>query len=169
MATIKTSRLRLTPFHPSDWPFFHALRKNPVVMRYMAPILPEKEIRRLFALRLVTPHTFVIRADGDTTPLGDIGLHVSSQHPDEADIGYTVIPEAQGKGVASEALQAVCDYGFREAGIRAVNAYVLADNRGSVRVLEKTGFVRTQILEKAYDINGVRYDDWVYRLERGAV
>jgi hypothetical protein len=27
--------------------------------------------------------------------------------------------------------------------------------------------VRTQILEKAYEINGVRYDDWVYRLESG--
>jgi RimJ/RimL family protein N-acetyltransferase len=52
--------------------------------------------------------------------------------------------------------------------VKAVNAYVLADNGGSVRVLEKAGFVCTQVLEKAYEIDGVRYDDWVYRLERSA-
>ena len=45
---------------------------------------------------------------------------------------------------------------------------VLADNGGSIRVLEKAGFVRMQVLEKAYEIDGVRYDDWVYRLECSA-
>jgi hypothetical protein len=89
------------------------------------------------------------------------------ENREEADIGYTVVPAAQGKGIASEALRAVCDYAFNQTGVRAINAYVLADNGGSVRVLEKAGFVRTQVLEKAYEIDGVRYDDWVYRLECG--
>jgi len=35
--------------------------------------------------------------------------------------------------------------------------------------LEKAGFVRTQVLVKAYEIDGVYFDDWVYRLEYGAV
>jgi RimJ/RimL family protein N-acetyltransferase len=107
----------------------------------------------------------VIRFRDDDTPLGDIGLQISPENREEADIGYTVVPAAQGKGIASEALRAVCDYAFNQTGVRAINAYVLADNGGSVRVLEKAGFVRTQVLEKAYEIDGVRYDDWVYRLE----
>lgn len=78
------------------------------------------------------------------------------------------LPEAQGKGYASEALQAICDYGFSTLGVRAINAWVLAENRGSSRLLEKQGFVRTQVLEKAYHLNGVDYDDWIYRLERGS-
>lgn len=169
MATITTPRLQLSPFKPSDWAFFRSLREDRAIMRYMAAIAPEKETRRLFAIRLAAPHTFVIRAHGNDTPLGDIGLQISAQFREEADIGYTVIPHAQGKGYASEALRAVCDYAFSQAGVKAINAYVLADNAGSVRVLEKQGFVRTQVLEKAYDIDGVRYDDWVYRLECGAV
>ena len=168
MATITTSRLTLSPFEPSDWPFFHTLRDSPEIMRYMAAIAPENETRRLFAARLTAPHTFVIRAQNDETPLGDIGLQISTQYPDEADIGYTVIPAAQGRGIASEALRAVCEYAFIRVGVKAVNAYVLAENGGSVRVLEKAGFVRTQVLDQAYEINGVRYDDWVYRLEYGA-
>lgn len=63
----------------------------------------------------------------------------------------------------------MCDYAFNLVGVKAVNAYVLADNVGSMRVLEKTGFVRTQVLEKAYEIDGVKFDDWVYRLELSAV
>ncbi|MBZ0056428.1 MULTISPECIES: GNAT family N-acetyltransferase [unclassified Leclercia] len=168
MATITTPRLTLSPFEPSDWPFFRALREAPEIMRYMAAIAPETETRRQFAARLTTPHTFVIRAHDDATPLGDIGLQISSRYREEADIGYTVIPAAQGRGIASEALRAVCEYAFIQVGVKAVNAYVLGENGGSVRVLEKAGFVRTQVLEQAYEINGVRYDDWVYRLESGA-
>lgn len=169
MATITTPRLYLTPFEPTDWAFFRSLREDRNIMRYMAAIAPEKETRRVFAARLMAEHVFVIRSLEDDTPLGDIGLQISAKFREEADIGYTVIPQAQGKGYASEALQAVCDYAFSQAGVKAINAYVLADNAGSVRVLEKQGFVRTQVLEKAYEINGVRYDDWVYRLECGAV
>ena len=169
MATITTPRLLLTPFEPSDWAFFRSLREDRDIMRFMASIASEKETRRVFAARLTAQHTFVIRAHDDDTPLGDIGLQVSTQFREEADIGYTVIPQAQGRGIASEALRAVCDYAFKLVGVKAVNAYVLADNVGSVRVLEKTGFVRTQVLEKAYEIDGVKFDDWVYRLELSAV
>lgn len=168
MATITTPRLQLSPFKPSDWAFFRSLREDRAIMRYMAAIGPEKETRRLFAIRLAAPHTFVIRSRHDDTPLGDIGLQISAKYREEADIGYTVIPQAQGKGIASEALRAVCDYAFTQTGVKAINAYVLADNAGSVRVLEKIGFVRTQVLEQAYEIDGVRYDDWAYRLECGA-
>ena len=169
MATITTPRLLLTPFEPSDWAFFRSLREDRDIMRFMASIASEKETRRVFAARLTAQHTFVIRAHDDDTPLGDIGLQVSAQFREEADIGYTVIPQAQGRGIASEALRAVCDYAFNLVGVKAVNAYVLADNVGSMRVLEKTGFVRTQVLEKAYEIDGVKFDDWVYRLELSAV
>lgn len=80
----------------------------------------------------------------------------------------TLLPQAQGKGYASEALRAVCEYGFTTLGVQAINAWVLGENRGSSRLLEKQGFVRTQVLEKAYHLNGVDYDDWIYRLEREA-
>lgn len=137
MAIITTPRLILSPFQPTDWPFFLRLRENPDIMRFMGTISPIKETRLLFARRLNAPHTFVIRQHHDTTPLGDIGLQISHHFPQEADIGYCIISRAQGKGIASEAVRAVCDYAFEHAGVMAINAWVLADNKGSVRILEK--------------------------------
>ena len=81
-------------------------------------------------------------------------------------MGYSIAPSAQGHGVASEALQALCDYAFSESEVQALNAWVLADNQGSVRVLEKSGFQRVQILEKAYLLHGEYHDDWVFRREK---
>ncbi|CAM4129229.1 GNAT family N-acetyltransferase [Citrobacter portucalensis] len=138
-------------------------------MRYMGNIAPAKDTRLLFARRLAAQHTFVIREHNSPMPLGDIGLQISHLYPQEADLGYAIMPQAQGKGIASEAVRAVCQYAFDHAGVTAINAYALADNKGSIRILEKTGFVRTQVLEKAYEIDGIAYDDWVFRLERDAL
>ncbi|CAM6579903.1 GNAT family N-acetyltransferase [Citrobacter portucalensis] len=138
-------------------------------MRYMGNIAPAKDTRLLFARRLAAQHTFVIREHNSPMPLGDIGLQISHLYPQEADLGYAIMPQAQGKGIASEAVRAVCQYAFEHAGVTAINAYALADNKGSIRILEKTGFVRTQVLEKAYEIDGIAYDDWVFRLERDAL
>ncbi len=134
-------------------------------MRYMGEVLSETALRSVFESRCEDPSVFVLR-DSAGTPLGDIGLRISAKNPHEADVGYALLPQAQGQGYASEALRAICDYGFTTLGIHAINAWVLGDNQGSSRLLEKHGFVRIQVLENAYHLNGVDYDDWIYRLER---
>ena len=96
-------------------------------MRYMGNIAPAKDTRLLFARRLAAQHPFVIREHNSPTPLGDIGLQISHLYPQEADLGYAIMPQAQGKGIASEAVRAVCQYAFEHAGVTAINAYALAD------------------------------------------
>lgn len=164
MVTLKTPRLLLSRFNEQDWPFFLSLRENSDVMRFMGEVLDEVAIRALFIQRCEEPNIFIIRDENGAT-LGDIGLRVSHKNPHEADVGYALLPEAQGKGYASEALAALCDYGFNQLSLHAINAWVLGVNQGSSRLLEKHGFTRTQVLEKAYVLNGEYYDDWVYRRE----
>ncbi len=132
---------------------------------FYGEVLSEEALRSVFVSRCADPGVFVLR-DKFGEALGDIGLRISPKNPYEADVGYALLPQAQGKGYASEALRAVCEYGFTTLGVQAINAWVLGENRGSSRLLEKQGFVRTQVLEKAYHLNGVDYDDWIYRLER---
>ncbi|MGK9172093.1 GNAT family N-acetyltransferase [Yokenella regensburgei] len=164
---LRTPRLTLSPFTDADWPFFLALRQSPDIMRFMGNIAAEFDTRTLFTTRLSDENAFIIR-DSSGEALGDIGLQISPQHPQEADVGYSIAPFAQGKGFASEALTALRDHAFKQTAVTALNAWVLADNQGSVRVLEKLGFTRVQVLQQAFTLNGKKYDDWVYRLEKEA-
>lgn len=164
---LRTSRLTLSALTEADWPFFLALRQSPDIMRFMGDIATEQEIRTRFESRMQDGQLLIIR-DRSEQQVGDIGLHISQHNPLEADVGYAIAPFAQGKGYASEALTALRDHAFTQTSVTALNAWVLAENQGSVRLLEKLGFTRVQVLEKAFTLNGVDYDDWVYRLEKEA-
>ena len=72
MIILTTPRLRLSPFHASDWPFFLRLRRDPEVMRYMGEVLEEPALRTLFESRCADPGVFVLR-DASGAAVGDIG------------------------------------------------------------------------------------------------
>jgi RimJ/RimL family protein N-acetyltransferase len=70
--------------------------------------------------------------------LGSTGLHAGEGR--DAATGYLLVPEAWRKGFATEVLAAVVEQA-RAVGVRRLTASVHPDNRASVRVLEKVGFV----------------------------
>lgn len=60
----------------------------------------------------------------------------------EVEIGYSVIPEAQGRGIATEMARALVARAFDEPLVRSVRAHTFDSNPASIRVLEHCGFVR---------------------------
>lgn len=75
------------------------------------------------------------------------GEHVGScgykGPPDEwgvVEIAYSVHPEMQGRGYATEAARALVGYALGNAAARVVRAHTLPDNTASARVLTKCGF-----------------------------
>lgn len=58
-----------------------------------------------------------------------------------AEIGYGISANHQKKGYATEALKAVTNWALRQANIAAVEAEAEIENKASIRVLEKCGFV----------------------------
>lgn len=57
-------------------------------------------------------------------------------HPD---IGYALLPQFEGQGLASEAGAAVLRHGFEHLGMKRILAMISPGNAGSARVLEKLG------------------------------
>jgi RimJ/RimL family protein N-acetyltransferase len=96
MIILTTPRLRLS-VSLIRLAFFLRLRRDPEVMRYMGEILEEPALRTLFASRCADPGVFVLR-DASGAAVGDIGLRISGKNPHEADVGYALLPDAQGKG-----------------------------------------------------------------------
>lgn len=89
-----------------------------------------------------------------------------------AELGYWLAQPAWGHGFATEAAAAVVDYGFSGLGLARVYAQVLADNRASLRVLDKLGMVnegvKRQHVQKARRLHdvvlyGLLRDEWSRR------
>ncbi len=60
----------------------------------------------------------------------------------EVEIGYSVIPEAQGRGIATEMARALVAHAFEQPLVRSVRAHTFDSNPASIRVLEHCGFAR---------------------------
>ena len=58
---------------------------------------------------------------------------------DEVDIGYRFLPEFWGKGLATEASIAILKYGFDQLNLERIIGMAMEENKGSIRVLEKSG------------------------------
>jgi ribosomal-protein-alanine N-acetyltransferase len=89
-----------------------------------------------------------------------------------AELGYWLAQPAWGHGFATEAAQGAVDFGFRELGLARIYAQVLADNRASLRVLDKLGMVnegvKRQHVAKARRLHdvvlyGLLRDEWSRR------
>lgn len=61
---------------------------------------------------------------------------------DRAELGYWMVPEAQGRGLCTEASRAVLELAFDRLGLHKVTSGCIAENAASRRVLEKLGFRR---------------------------
>jgi RimJ/RimL family protein N-acetyltransferase len=56
------------------------------------------------------------------------------------ELGYSVLPEFQARGIATEMVMGVSRWALAEAGVAGVEAEVFSSNAASARVLEKAGF-----------------------------
>ena len=74
---------------------------------------------------------------------GTIGIKDIDYVNKKADIGYWIGKQYQGKGIATECVKLVVNYAFDELKLEEILAYVFLDNKQSIRVLEKNGFVKT--------------------------
>jgi RimJ/RimL family protein N-acetyltransferase len=59
----------------------------------------------------------------------------------ELELGYHLLPEYQGRGLATEAARAVMDYAFQSLGKKRLISIILPDNAASIGVAKKNGLV----------------------------
>ena len=76
--------------------------------------------------------------------VGSICLWNISEEKSTADIGYELLPSFQGKGIMSETIPLVLQYGFQEMDLHRIEAEVHPQNIPSIVLLEKYGFTATE-------------------------
>ena len=75
-----------------------------------------------------------------------------------ADLGYDLRSDYWNKGIMTEALNAVIEYTLNNIGVNRIEAAVSTENKGSIRVLEKLGFVKEGILRERSYFKGKCHD-----------
>ena len=73
--------------------------------------------------------------------IGTICLYRFSDDRTEAEVGYELLPEFHKKGIMSEALSAVLNFGFNELNLQTILAFTNKFNENSKTLLLKNDFV----------------------------
>ncbi len=95
---------------------------------------------------------------------GDCALRIDAANPRLAAIGYSIVTPLRGQGLASEAVGGLVRFAFGRFGVHRITASVDPRNLASMRVLERSGFVKEAHFRKAVWFKGAWADDAVYAL-----
>jgi [ribosomal protein S5]-alanine N-acetyltransferase len=108
---------------------------------------------------------FAIEVDG--IPCGSIGVFPGTDvHRKSAEMGYWLAEEYWGKGIVTEAILQIVEYGFRTFEINRIFARPFSTNLASRRVLEKAGLKFEAKLEKSIFKNGQYLDECIFSILR---
>jgi RimJ/RimL family protein N-acetyltransferase len=142
-----TERLRLRRSAPEDADTISAYRSDPEVHRTQGwertdPVGVRADIEEMAHRSPGEPGGWVQfsveERDGGRL-VGDVGISPAEGEPGVMKVGYTISPDVQGRGYATEAVQALVHYALGTLDADVVRAYADADNAPSIRVAEKIG------------------------------
>lgn len=79
--------------------------------------------------------------------VGTICLFNFSNENNNAEIGYELLPNSQGKGIMQESISKVIAFGFDVLGLKTIEAFSHHENENSSKLLEKYNFKKQEIID----------------------
>jgi ribosomal-protein-alanine N-acetyltransferase len=116
-------------------------------------------------LTILTESKWFIVQKKDGTKIGLMNHRFPLPHR-WIEISYGLIPNEQGKGYGTEAVQLMVDYLFLSKDLARIQAIVDVRNKASQRVLEKAGFQREGTMRKCVFNRGELIDYYLYSILR---
>ncbi len=166
---LKTERLYLRSFLVKDAKDLLEMRTDDRVMKYLGrdkmkdlteakayiqKVNKETQSNKIIEWAITLNHKFI----------GKLGYwQIMPQHR-RAEIGYTLMTEYFGRGLMSEAVAAVLQYGFEEMNLHSIEANVDSRNLKSVQLLTRNGFVKEGHFKENYFYDGLFTDTGSYGL-----
>jgi RimJ/RimL family protein N-acetyltransferase len=156
--------VRLVPFSSQHLPALEVALRDPDILRHTrVPEPPPPSFGPTWLARYEegrhdgTREGFAIESDS-----GDfLGLALVPRIDVEAgtaELGYVVLAEARGRGVASEALRLLTDWAFAERGLVRLELMISTTNVASKKVAARAGYRLEGVLRSLYFKQGRRQD-----------
>ena len=153
----KTGRILIRPLRLSDAESIHRNVDDEAVSKWTLyiphPYPPdgaEKFIRRTKYNRLrKKAFTFGIVPIESNHAVGVVDLTDVNRSDQKAELGYWLGRDYWGRGIMTEAVGLILNFGFNQLNLHRISADVFEPNLASQKVLEKSGFVREGLAREA--------------------
>lgn len=168
---LRGKRIRLRDFLPEDIEDVFAYASDPLVTQYAgwtphgSPFESMAYIRRCLSDDW-GPITFAVEHLSEGRVIGVVDIRIVSRLWGLGEIGYTLARAYWGHGFNIEAGNLLLLFGFREMGLRRIQAVCDIDNQRSYRTMEKLGMARERVIPQVLIANGRVVDRLVYSILR---
>ena len=147
-SSINTQRLYLRKVKESDAETLFDLRSNEIVNQFILRPNPEglKSIKTFIQDRISETNQgkvyyWAITKKGNENVIGTICLWNFSEGNSIAEIGYDLHPTYFKKGIMSEAMTSVIDFGFSTLHLKSIEAFTHRENISSINLLKRHHFI----------------------------
>jgi RimJ/RimL family protein N-acetyltransferase len=158
--------MELVPYADEHLWLTEALECDPETMRELGGPVDPAEIPGVHKMRVDTVANgewyFVIVPEPGGSPAGSIGIWQSTLAGETVDeIGWMVLPDFRGRGIATQALQEIIDRARQEARFEQVHAFPGTTNTASNALCRRAGFVHRGELDVRWRDRPLRVNHWV--------
>ena len=94
--------------------------------------------------------------------VGNIGLHDGESNNNSAMIGYWLAENCQGRGIMTDCVRVLTDFGFNELDLNRIYITCAFGNKKSRAIPERLGYVQEGILQDGTCLYGVYHDEVIY-------
>ena len=173
MPDIETERLRLRKLTMRDAQDIYTYSQDPLVAKYvlwdaMVSLAEAKNYIRymLRKYRLGEPASWGIEWKATGQIIGTIGFMWIQKDNASAEAGYSLNRQFWNKGIMTEALGGLIDYGFRSMNLNRIEAQHETENPASGAVMRKCGMVKEGTLRQRMMNKGKFVDVDLYAILR---
>ena len=171
--TLHTERLTLRGMRVSDAEDMYAYACRPSVTEYLtwdphASVEATREYLTYVGQRYRTGDFYdwsMVIADAERPEgrpageavgrmIGTCGFTSFNCPADSAEIGYVLNPAYQGRGLATEAVRRVLQFGFEELSLHRIEAHFIEGNDASRRLMERVGMTFEGYARESMKIKG---------------
>lgn len=156
-----SDRLTLRRLEEMDTPDMYEYASRPDVTRYLTwKPHPDRAYTRDYLRYLADRYAagmfydWAIVYEPDCKMIGTCGFTAFHCTSDSAEVGYVINPNYWGRGIASEALELVLQFGFTELKLHRIEARFMQGNEPSRHVMEKVGMTFEGYLRDAMFVKG---------------
>ena len=158
--------MRLVPITADDEDLTVRLECDPEMMLHIGGPRQEADVRashkrRLALMEKGETRMYKIVADSSDEVLGTIGIwRIDWKGPQTYEMGWFVLPEHQGKGVATEAARLIILQARSDPDVRYVHAYPPVSNAASNAIARKIGMENHGQFDNESFAGVLRCNDW---------